>query len=69
MDKDTEERIIGLETKVAYLQDYVDKLQAVCVEHTETIDKLREENKLISAKFREVMDSLEEIPNRKPPHY
>lgn len=69
MEKETEDRIIALETKLLYLQDYVDKLQAVCVEHTETIDELREENKLISARFRELQDSLEDIPNRKPPHY
>lgn len=69
MEKETEDRIIALETKLLYLQDYVDKLQAVCVEHTEAIDKLREENKLISARFRELQDSLEDIPNRKPPHY
>jgi Uncharacterized protein conserved in bacteria len=69
MEKETEDRIINLETKLAFLEDYVQKLQAVSVEHTNEIEKLREENKIISSRFRELQDSLEEIPNRKPPHY
>lgn len=69
MEKETEDRIINLETKLAFLEDYVQKLQAVSVEHTNEIEKLREENKVISARFRELQDSLEDIPNRKPPHY
>ena len=69
MEKETEDRIINLETKLAFLEDFVQKLQAVSVEHTNEIEKLREENKVISARFRELQDSLEDIPNRKPPHY
>jgi SlyX protein len=69
MEKETEDRIINLETKLAFLEDYVQKLQDVSVEHTDEIEKLREENKLISSRFRELQDSLEDIPNRKPPHY
>ena len=46
------------------------QLQAVSVEHTETIERLRTENKLLSQKLHEVSDILEgDIPNRKPPHY
>ena len=38
-------------------------------EFLKTIDILREENKLLSSRLRDLIDNLEEIPNRKPPHY
>jgi SlyX protein len=69
MEKETEEKIIALETKLAYLEDYVKQLQEVSVENSQTIERLREENKIISSRFRELLNNLEEIPNRKPPHY
>lgn len=69
MDKETEEKIITLETKLAYMEDFVSKLQNVCVEHTDMIEKLRMENRILSDRFKELSENLEEIPNRKPPHY
>ncbi|WP_288304392.1 SlyX family protein [Treponema succinifaciens] len=70
MEKEVEEKIISLETKLAYMEDFVNQLQAVSVEHTETIERLRTENKFLSQKLHEVSDILEgDIPNRKPPHY
>ena len=50
MDSETEQRIIALETKIAYMEDFVNQLQAVTVEHTKQIDALREENKLMALK-------------------
>jgi len=70
MEHDAEERIIALETKLAYMEDFIDQLQAVTVEHTETIELLRKENRLLSQKVRDMAEQLEgDIPNRKPPHY
>lgn len=70
MDKETEDRIIALETKLIYMEDFVNQLQSVTVEHTETIDMLRKENKLLAQKVKDLSDQAEgEIPNRKPPHY
>ncbi len=70
MEHDAEERIIALETKLAYMEDFIDQLQAVTVEHTETIELLRRENRLLSQKVRDMAEQLEgDIPNRKPPHY
>ncbi|MCI5830347.1 MAG: SlyX family protein [Treponema sp.] len=70
MEKETEEKLIQLETKIAYLEDFVNQLQAVAVENSATIEKLREENKLMSQKIRELSDQMEgDIPNRRPPHY
>ena len=70
MDSETEQRIIALETKIAYMEDFVNQLQAVSVEHTETIEMLRKENRLLANKVKELSDQAEgEIPNRRPPHY
>ncbi|MBP5358720.1 MAG: SlyX family protein [Treponema sp.] len=70
MDKETEERIIALETKLAYMEDFVNQLQEVSVEQGKTIELLRTENKMMSQKIRDLSDALEgDIPNRKPPHY
>lgn len=70
MDTETEKRFIEIETKLAYMEDFVNQLQAVTVEHTKLIDSLREENKLMAQKIKDMSDLLEgDIPNRKPPHY
>jgi len=69
MEKEVEKRIIELETKLAYMQNFIDEIQAVTVEHTETIEKLRKENQILSGRLHDLIDNMEEIPNRKPPHY
>ena len=67
---EVENAIIALETKMAYLEDFVQQLQGVCVEHTQTIETLRKENQLMASKIRELSNALEaDVPNRKPPHY
>jgi SlyX protein len=69
MDKETDERLTAIETKLAYIEDFINKLQTVSVEHTQTLDILQRENKMISEKLHDLTDSLEDIPNRRPPHY
>ena len=44
MDKQTEEKFIALETKLAYLEDFVTQLQDVSVEQAREIDILKQEN-------------------------
>ncbi len=68
--EDQTQELISLETKLAYMEDFVNQLQAVTVEHTKQIDALREENKLMAQRLKDMSDLLEgDIPNRKPPHY
>lgn len=70
MEKDAEERIIQIETKLAYLEDFLNQIQGVAVENSKTIEMLREENRLVAQKIRDISDQMEgDIPNRKPPHY
>lgn len=70
MEKDAEERIIQIETKLAYLEDFLNQIQGVAVENSKTIEMLREENRLMAQKIRDISDQMEgDIPNKKPPHY
>ncbi len=72
-DKEQEKidgRLTDIEMKLTYMEDFVKQLQEVTVGHSEELDSLHKEAKLISEKIREMSDLLEgDIPNRKPPHY
>ncbi|HNY16689.1 MAG TPA: SlyX family protein [Treponemataceae bacterium] len=65
----TNERITRIETKLAYLEDFMAKLQSITVEHTEALDHLKGENRALREKLGELSDSLQDIPNVRPPHY
>lgn len=68
--KNITERLDKLEIKLSYMEDFVQQLQDVVTSHTQTIEVLRKENKILSGKIRDMSDQLQgEIPNRKPPHY
>ena len=64
----TEERFIALETKLAFLEDFVTKLQEEAVKNAKQLEILREENKILAGRYEELAENLD-IPNRKPPHY
>ncbi|WP_303921080.1 SlyX family protein [Treponema berlinense] len=68
MDTETENRFIALETKLAFMDDFVNKLQQEVVKQQKVIEILREENKILSSRIMDLSENIE-IPNRKPPHY
>ena len=68
MDKETEKKFIELETKIAYMDDFITKLQKETVENQKVIRLLREENQILAGRIQDLSENLE-IPNRKPPHY
>ena len=68
MEKEVEEKFLALETKVAYMDDFINKLQEEVVESQKEIQILREENRILSGRIQDLSENLE-IPNRKPPHY
>ena len=69
-DSKFEERFINIETKLAYMEDFVNQIQQVAVEQAKEIVLLRKENKLMIEKIKEMAENQEgDIPNRKPPHY
>ena len=70
MDKEDDERLTAVEIKLAYLEDFVNKLQNIAVEQGNTVDILKAENRVLKAKLSELIEAQEgEIPNRKPPRY
>lgn len=66
MDKDSEERFAALETKVAYMEDYIDQLQQVSAAQSKQMDILRNMIQSLSSR---IEDAIPETPNLKPPHY
>lgn len=64
-----EERLDRIETKMTYLEDFMTKIQTITVEHTDTIERLRNENRALRAKLGEIEDAVQDIPSRRPPHY
>lgn len=68
LNEQTENRFMAVETKLAYLEDFVNKMQEEVVSQQKTIENLRIENKILSGRIQDISDNLE-IPNRKPPHY
>ncbi len=63
------ERFELLETKLAYLEDFVARLQAEVVDRNAVVDRLAAEHAAVKEKMLQIASELEEIPNRRPPHY
>ena len=63
MDAETEERFIALETKLAYMEDFVEKLQTETVEQSRQIEILRKENQILADRYKELLENTD-IPNR-----
>lgn len=66
---ETNEQLTRIEIKLVYIEDFMNKLQSIALEHTESIDKLRSENRALRAKMGEIEDGMQEFPQIKPPHY
>jgi len=62
-----EERFISLETKISYLENYVEELNLVILEQERAIKKLVSETESIKKQLEEKKENLPE--NEKPPHY
>jgi SlyX protein len=68
-DRETAERFAALETKMAYLEDFVARLQAEVVARNAAADRVAAEQAAIKEKLLAMAAELEEVPSRKPPHY
>lgn len=70
MENEFDSRLTEIEIKLSYLEDFMNKIQKITVEHAETIERLKTENRALKAKVTELVEFQEgDIPNRKPPHY
>jgi len=64
---DQEERLIELESKIAYLENYINELNEVVINQEKSIKKLATE---IEDTKKQISSGKENLPeNEKPPHY
>ncbi len=64
-----DERLERIEIKLAYLEDFLERLQSAVLEQNKQAEKLSQEHRVLKEKILFLTKELEEIPNRKPPHY
>lgn len=62
-----DERIISLETKIAYLEHFIQELNQVVLDQDKNIKKLLTETDSIKKQLEEKKENLPE--HEKPPHY
>ena len=62
-----EEKIISLETKIAYLENFVSELNQVVIDQERLIKKIMAETEMIKKQLEEKKEKLPE--GEKPPHY
>lgn len=69
-EAEIEQKIMGLEMKISFVEDFLQKIQEVCVEHTKEIQSLKAENTILKLKVAQIEETLApDIPSKKPPHY
>jgi SlyX protein len=64
-----ERRLEKIETKLAFLEDFLERLQETAVEGNARLDKMRAEQTAMKTRLFQLSQDMEEVPNRKPPHY
>ncbi|MDR2786547.1 MAG: SlyX family protein [Treponema sp.] len=69
VQQDLERRLDKIETKLAFLEDFLTHLQDETVARNAILEKLDAEHNALKARFLQISGDLEEIPNRRPPHY
>ena len=62
-----EDRLLKLETDMAYLQDMVSQLNDIVVAQQAMMIKLEKQNEALKWRIEDL--DTEARPNRKPPHY
>jgi SlyX protein len=62
-------RLEKIETKLAFLEDFLTRLQNEVVARNVIVDSLKAEHSAMKEKLLQISRDLEEIPNQKPPHY
>ena len=67
----TEEHLIRVETKIAYLEESVDELNRVVLKQEEAMRNLQKLTAQLAAKLKSQSEALEdELPgDERPPHY
>ena len=68
-DNMIEDRFQTIETKLAFLEDFLQRLQDEVVGRNNFVDKLSAEYKALKEKVLQLSADIEDIPSQKPPHY
>jgi SlyX protein len=66
---DFDKRFEALEIRLAYLEDFLGRLQDQVVERGAQTDRLAAEHGALKEKVLLLAAEQEEVPSRKPPHY
>ncbi len=64
-----EDRFQTIETKLTFLEDFLQRLQDEVVSKNNLVDKLSAEHKALKEKVLQLSADIEDVPSRKPPHY
>ena len=64
---DAEQRLIKIETDLAYMQDTVRELNEIVSAQQAAISRLEKQNEALSKRIEDL--DTEARPNRRPPHY
>jgi SlyX protein len=67
--RDMAVRFEKIETKLVYLEDFLNRLQEEAVERGMLLDKLKAEHGAMKERLLLLSRDREEIPCQKPPHY
>ena len=63
----TQERLVRIETDMAYLQDQVRELNDIVTSQQLLVSRLEKQNEALAKRLEDL--DTEARPNRKPPHY
>ena len=64
---DAEQRLIKIETDLAYMQDTVRELNEIVSAQQAAISRLEKQNEALNKRIEDL--NTEARPNRRPPHY
>ena len=68
-DERMEEQIILMEMKLAYLEDTVKTLNELIIQMGHKIDSLESKKDMLQEQVSSLMESRQEMPHIRPPHY
>ena len=63
-----EDRLVKVETSLAYIEDFLVKIQDEAVKQWKEIERLQKENVALKNKLNE-LENADEMPHERPPHY
>ncbi|MCD1655820.1 SlyX family protein [Treponema zuelzerae] len=66
---ESDDRLVTIEMKLAYLEDFLGRLQETVLQQNDDLDKIKNENKALRTKLTDLSDTMQDMPHVRPPHY